>query len=128
MSYDIDKAKLAAGMAVVEKLGLVARANPALSADFRAHTAQALFGTIWTRPGLALEERSLITVTALIALNREHELRLHLRGARNAGITREKLEEVILHLAHYAGWPNAVTASTILAEVWQQMDEEAATP
>jgi 4-carboxymuconolactone decarboxylase len=128
MSYDIDKSKLAAGMAVVEKLGLVARANPALSADFRAHTAQALFGTIWTRPGLALEERSLITVTALIAMNREHELRLHLRGARNAGITREKLEEVILHLAHYAGWPNAVTASTILSEVWQQMDEETATP
>lgn len=128
MSYDIDKSKLAAGMAVVEKLGLVARANPALSTDFRAHTAQALFGTIWTRPGLALEERSLITVTALIAMNREHELRLHLRGARNAGITREKLEEVILHLAHYAGWPNAVTASTILSEVWQQMDEETATP
>ena len=117
MSYDIDEKKMAAGAAIVEKLGLLKKANPSLSDDFRAHTVQALFGTIWTRDGLALEERSLVTLTALIALNREHELQLHFRGARNLGIPREKIEEVILHLAHYAGWPNAVTASSVLVVV-----------
>ena len=124
MAYDIDEDKAQAGLAIINKMGLLKKANPALSEDLRAHTVQALFGTIWTREGLELTERSLITLAALIALNREHELRLHFRGARNLGITKEKIEEVILHIAHYSGWPNAVTASTILAEVWQEMDEE----
>ncbi|MEC8132246.1 MAG: carboxymuconolactone decarboxylase family protein, partial [Pseudomonadota bacterium] len=57
-------------------------------------------------------------------LNREHELVLHFRGARNLGIERETLEEVILHVAHYAGWPVAVTASSVLDAVWKEMDEE----
>ena len=68
MSYDSDDEKTAAGAAIVEKLGLLAKANPALSDDLRAHTLQALFGTIWTRDGLELKTRSLITLTTLIAL------------------------------------------------------------
>jgi 4-carboxymuconolactone decarboxylase len=124
MSYDIDEKKLAAGMEIVEKLGLLTKGNPALSDDFRAHTVQTVFGTIWAREGLALEQRSLITLTALIALNREHELALHLRGARNLGISRETIEEVILHVTHYAGWPVGVTASGVLDAVWTEMDEE----
>ena len=124
MSYDNDDEKMAAGAAIVEKLGLLTKANPALSDDLRAHTLQALFGTIWTRDGLELKTRSLITLTKLIALNREHELVLHFRGARNLGIERETLEEVILHVAHYAGWPVAVTASSVLDAVWKEMDEE----
>ena len=91
----------------------------------RAHPLQALFGTIWTRDGLELETRSLITLTSLIALNREYELELHFRGARNLGIARETIEEVILHVAHYAGWPVAVTASSVLDGVWKEMDKEA---
>jgi alkylhydroperoxidase/carboxymuconolactone decarboxylase family protein YurZ len=51
-------------------------------------------------------------------------LRLHFRGARNLGFSREKLEEIIFHLAHYAGWPNAVSSSNVLDEVWQEMDNE----
>lgn len=124
MSYDNDDKKMADGMAIVEKLGLLSKANPALSDDFRAHTLQALFGTIWTRDGLELQQRSLVTLTALIALNREHELVLHFRGARNLGIARQTIEEVILHVAHYAGWPVAVTASQVLDTVWAQMDAE----
>lgn len=127
MSYDIDEEKFAAGAAIVEKLGLLSKANPTLSDDLRAHTLQALFGTIWTRDGLELETRSLVTLTTLIALNREHELKLHIRGARNLGISRETIEEVILHVAHYAGWPVAVTASGVLDGVWKEMDEEATT-
>ena len=49
MSYDIDEKKLAAGMEIVEKLGLLTKGNPALSDDFRAHTVQTVFGTIWAR-------------------------------------------------------------------------------
>lgn len=124
MSYDIDEEKMAAGAAIVEKLGLLQKANPTLSDDLRAHTLQALFGTIWTRDGLDLKTRSLVALTSLIALNREHELTLHFRGARNLGITREQIEEVILHVAHYAGWPVAITASGVLDTVWKEMDEE----
>lgn len=124
MSYDIDDEKMAAGAAIVEKLGLLSKANPALSDDFRAHTLQTVFGTIWARDGLDLKQRSLITLTTLITLNREHELVLHFRGARNLGIERATIEEVILHVAHYAGWPVAVTASSILEDVWKEMDEE----
>jgi 4-carboxymuconolactone decarboxylase len=124
MSYDIDEEKMAAGAAIVEKLGLLSKANPAISDDLRAHTVQALFGTIWTRDGIDLKTRSLVTLTSLMALNREHELTLHIRGARNLGITRETIEEVILHVAHYAGWPVAITASSVLDAVWKEMDEE----
>ena len=124
MSYDSDDKKLAAGVAIIEKLGLLSKANPALGDDFRQHTIEALFGTIWTRDGLSLEQRSMITLTTLIALNREHELVLHFRGARNLGIERATIEELILHVAHYAGWPVAVTASSILDDVWKEMDEE----
>lgn len=124
MAYDADEKTLTAGMQVVEKLGLLTKANPALSDDLRMHTVTALFGTIWTREGLELQERSLITLASLISLNREHELRLHFRGARNLGISKAKIEEVILHLAHYSGWPTAVTANTVLTEVWDEMDGE----
>jgi 4-carboxymuconolactone decarboxylase len=124
MSYDIDEERMAAGAAIVEKLGLLSKANPAISDDLRAHTVQALFGTIWTRDGIDLKTRSLVTLTSLMALNREHELTLHIRGARNLGITREIIEEIILHVAHYAGWPVAITASSVLDAVWKEMDEE----
>ena len=83
-----------------------------------------LFGKVWTRPGLDMQERSMITLASLIALNRENELRLHFRGARNLGISREKIEEIIFHLAHYAGWPNAISSSSILDEVWAEMDSD----
>jgi 4-carboxymuconolactone decarboxylase len=125
MAYEANEVTMKAGAKIVEKMGLLAKPNPALSDDLRAHTITALFGTIWTREGLALQERSLITLASLISLNREHELRIHFRGARNLGISKEKIEEVILHLAHYSGWPTAITASTVLGEVWDEMDQEA---
>ena len=124
MSYESDEKKLKAGMEVVEKLNFLSPAGSAISDDFRQHTIETLFGGVWTRPGLEIEERSLITVASLISLNRENELRLHFRGARNLGFSKEKLEEIIFHLAHYAGWPNSVTASNVLDSVWKEMDEE----
>src|ERR1700736_1722799 len=89
------------------------------------YTIQHLFGDVWQGDGLALEERSLITCAVLVALARENEQRAHFRGARNRGIPREKLEAMITHVAHYAGWPVAVSASAVLDEVWNEMDAAA---
>lgn len=121
--------KMQAGMAIIQKLNFVDTtpgAKPMISAGLMQATVEHLFGSIWTRPGLTLEEHSMTTLTVLVALNREGEQVLHFRGARNLGITKEKLEEMILHVAHYAGWPVAVSANRILNEVWETMDKEAA--
>jgi 4-carboxymuconolactone decarboxylase len=79
-----------------------------------------LYGDIWERPGLSKRDRSLITVSALIAMNRPDQLRSHLALARQNGVTEEELIEAITHLAFYAGWPNAVTAVSVAKEVLQR--------
>ena len=83
-------------------------------------TDSVLFGDVWQRPGLSRRDRSLITVAALIALNRPDQLRSHLALARDNGVTQEELVEVITHLAFYAGWPNGVAAVGVAREVFQQ--------
>ena len=90
--------------------------------DFSRVTIGNLFGDVWSRPGLALRERSMITVAALIALGRENELRVHLRGALRVGITREQILEMILHLAHYGGWPIAAGAARVASEVFKEQE------
>jgi 4-carboxymuconolactone decarboxylase len=84
-----------------------------------ALTDDVLFGDVWERPGLSKRDRSLITVSALIALNRPDQLRAHLAIARNNGVTEDELVEAMTHLAFYAGWPNAITAVTVAREVFQ---------
>jgi len=83
-------------------------------------TDNVLFGDVWERPGLSKRDRSLITVSALIAMNRPDQLRSHLARARDNGVTQEEVVEVITHLAFYAGWPNAVTAISVAREVFQK--------
>jgi 4-carboxymuconolactone decarboxylase len=80
-------------------------------------TDSVLFGDVWARPGLSRRDRSLVTVSALIAMNRPDQLRSHLTLARQNGLTRDELIEAITHLAFYAGWPNAITAVTVAREV-----------
>ena len=80
------------------------------------------WGTVWQRPGLERRERSLMTVVMLIALNRPHELRLHLRGALNNGLTRDELREALLHAAVYCGMPAAVDAFRAAREVFAELD------
>jgi len=82
-------------------------------------TDKVLFGDVWERPGLSKRDRSLVTVSALIALNRPEQLRHHLQRARDNGVTKEELIETITHLAFYSGWPNAMTAITIAKELFQ---------
>ena len=112
------------GALVVEKLFGSAAGGTPMPEGFRQMTIEHLFGDVWNRPGLEITERSLVTCTVLVALGRENEQRLHFRGARNLGIPREKLEELITHVAHYAGWPVAVSAFRVLNEVWEALDAE----
>ncbi len=80
------------------------------------------WGTVWARPGLGLRERSLITIAALTALGRSHELRLHIGAGLRHGLTREEIREALLHLAVYAGVPAAVEAFRIAREAFLEME------
>jgi len=89
-------------------------------------TDEVLFGDVWERPQLSKRDRSLVTVAALIALNRPDQLRSHLALARQNGVTEAELVETITHLAFYSGWPNAVSAVGVAREVFKS--DAAATP
>jgi 4-carboxymuconolactone decarboxylase len=81
-------------------------------------TDDVLFGDVWARPGLSPRDRSLVTVSALIAMNRPDQLRSHMALARDNGLSKEELVEALTHLAFYTGWPNAVTAAGVAREVF----------
>ncbi len=93
-----------------------------MQADFQNITVEHLFGEIWTRPGLTIRERSMITVATLTALARDRELKTHLRGALNLGISRETITEIMIHQAHYAGWPVGVNGLRIARELFDEID------
>jgi len=78
---------------------------------------QSAFGDIWTRPGLPVRDRSMITVAVLAALGQTEELRAHLAGALNVGISRDELVEVLMHISVYAGVPATNAALRVAAEV-----------
>ncbi len=88
-----------------------------LSAPLQEIITEFAWGTVWRRGVLPRPTRSLLTVTALIALNRPHELRTHIRGALNNGVTREELRELIVHLVPYCGAPAALDAMRALRDV-----------
>jgi len=81
-----------------------------------------LFGEVWERPGLSKRDRSLVTVTALIAGYKHNELPGHLRRALANGVTREELVEAVTHLAFYGGWPVANSAIPVLRKVFAEAD------
>lgn len=81
-------------------------------------TDEVLFGDVWVRPGLSPRDRSLVTVSALIALNRPEQLRSHMALGRTNGLSNEEIVETLTHLAFYAGWPNALTAAGVAREVF----------
>ena len=88
-----------------------------LAPDFFDHVQQSAFGDIWSRPGLPVRDRSLITVAVLAALGQTEELRAHLAGARNVGIDRDELVEVLMHVSVYAGVPATNAALRVAADV-----------
>jgi len=82
------------------------------------------WGEIWTRPGLDRRTRSFIILAMLTALNRPHEIRLHVRGALNNGLTKKELMEVFMQSAIYCGIPAAVDAMRIAKEVFAEIESE----
>jgi 4-carboxymuconolactone decarboxylase len=101
-----------------------AKAKPSAKAigDFDPKLAEltddVLYGDVWERPELSKRDRSMITVAALIAMNRPDQLRSHLKLARENGVTQQEIVESITQLAFYAGWPNAVSAIAVAKEVY----------
>ena len=85
--------------------------------DFQDLITRYAWGEIWARPGLDRRTRSAITLMALVALNREHELAMHIRAALRNGLTRDEIKEVLLQSAIYCGVPAANGAFTIFREV-----------
>ena len=124
MSNDHPDPRVTAGRELAGRLFAGNPSSPAIHKSLARHTITHLFGDVWQDPALELTQRSLITCAVLVATGREAEQHLHFRGARNLGISRETLEAMITHVAHYAGWPVAVSASRTLGEVWAQMDAE----
>lgn len=85
-------------------------------------TVDHLFGDIWSRPGLNLRDRSMITVTTLVVTGKEAQLKTHLKGALSNGVTRDEIKEIMIHLAHYGGWPCAMTGLTVAKTVFDEVD------
>lgn len=81
------------------------------------YTTDVLFRDLWLRPGLAPRDRSLVTVSALVATGQVAHITYHLNRAMDNGLTREEAGEVLGHLAFYAGWPNAFSAAPVVKEV-----------
>jgi 4-carboxymuconolactone decarboxylase len=84
------------------------------------YTTDLLFNDLWLRPDLAPRDRSLVTVSALIAAGQVAQMPFHLNKAMDNGLTREQAAEVITHLAFYVGWPNAMSALPVAKEVFEK--------
>jgi len=91
-------------------------ASPALA----AYTDGTLLGDVWKRPGLSARDRSIVTVSALIARNQTARIGYYLGLALNNGVKPSELSEIITHLAFYSGWENAMSTAVVASEVFQQ--------
>jgi 4-carboxymuconolactone decarboxylase len=91
------------------------------SRDLQTIITEHAWGDIWTREGLTLRERSLINISLLSALNRPHELELHLRGAINNGCTPVEIREALLQTAVYAGLPSGLDSFRVANRVFEEM-------
>jgi len=87
------------------------------------YTEDVLFRDLWLRPGLAPRDRSLVTVSALIAAGQTGQIPYHLSRAMDSGLTQGEASEVLTHLAFYAGWPNVFSALPLVRDVFQRRSE-----
>ena len=124
-----DRARREQGMAVRRQvLGdehvdrAVAGTTP-LTEPFQDFITRYAWGEVWSRPGLTRPERSIVTLTALAALGREHELALHVKAALRNGLTADQIGEVLLQVAVYAGVPAANRAFTVAQQALAEAGE-----
>jgi len=94
--------------------------------EFQNFITRYAWGEIWTREGLPRHTRSLLTIAMMVALNRSEELALHLRAARNNGVTRDEIKEVLLQTAIYCGVPAANSAFHLADRIFREQDGEQA--
>ena len=94
------------------------------NSEFQEMITRHAWGDIWTRPGLPRHTRSLITIAMLIGMNREGELTLHLRAAKNNGVSRKEIKEVIMQSAIYCGIPAANATFHLAEAVWDELGVE----
>ena len=123
-----ERARFEAGLSVrrpvlgAEYVDRALAARSPLSAEFQDQVTRYCWGEVWTRPGLPRHTRSLLTIAMTLALNRMDEMRLHMRAARNNGVSREEIKEALMQAAIYCGVPAGVSAFRIAAEVFAEQD------
>ncbi|MFD1559997.1 4-carboxymuconolactone decarboxylase [Paraburkholderia silviterrae] len=93
-----------------------------LTEEFQTLISRYAWGEIWTREGLPRHTRSLLTIAMMVALNRSEELALHLRAAKNNGVTRDEIKEVLLQTAIYCGVPAANSAFHLADRIFREED------
>jgi 4-carboxymuconolactone decarboxylase len=91
--------------------------------EFQNLITRYAWGEIWSRPGLPAHTRSLLTIGLMVALNRNEELRLHLRAAANNNVSMEEIREVLLHCAIYCGVPAANAAFHTAKEIFREQNQ-----
>lgn len=84
------------------------------------YTSDVLFHDLWLRPALAPRDRSLVTISTLIASGQVAQIPYHLNRAMNNGVTKAQASEVLTHLAFYAGWPNVFFAIPVVKDVFEK--------
>ena len=87
------------------------------TAELQEVVSRNAWGTVWQREGLSLRDRSMVTVAIAAALGRSHELKVHVRGALNNGVTEDELKEIFIHMSVYCGFPLTLEAFRAAAEV-----------
>jgi 4-carboxymuconolactone decarboxylase len=124
----MDKKRYEEGMAVrkavlgAEHVEKSLRAADEFTRPMQELVTEYCWGEIWTRPGLDRRTRSFLNLAMLTALNRPHEIKLHVRGALNNGLTRDELMEVFLQSAIYCGVPAALDAMRAAKEVFAELE------
>ena len=94
------------------------------SMPFQEVATEFAWGSVWTRKGLSLRDRTLITLAQVIALNRPNEIRVHLRGALRNGISKKELSELCLHSFMYCGGPAALDAFHVMKAALPELEAE----
>lgn len=107
-----------AGLAVMRRLWGRKPDRSYIPEAFFDQTIERVYGELWNRPALSLEERSMLTVALLAAQGKAVELDLHVLGAKNLGLPREKVEEIMNHVAYYCGWPTALQGFKAIDKAW----------
>lgn len=96
------------------------------TADLQKLVTETAWAMVWSRPGLDRKYRSMVTVAMLAAMDRSHELKTHLRGALNNGVTRDEIKEILLQACIYAGFPAGLEGFRVAGELYREIDLQSA--